>query len=432
MRRASGYRWIVVAMFFVFMLLHQSDRLLIGPLTTQIMASFNITMTQMGAVSTGALIVGAVLYPIWGYLYDRYARAKLLALASLIWGSTTWLAAIAPTYPLFLATRASTGIDDSSYPGIYSLISDYFGPRVRGRIYGFLQLTMPLGYMIGMFLGLMLGETPGWRRIFYLTGSLGVLLAGLILFAVKEAPRGQCEPKMAGLEQKCSYRFSWALARDLFRKPSLLLLFAQGFFGVFPWNAITFWFFAYLERERGYTGSNILVTMVLAVTVLALGYPLGGAVGDYLFQRTPRGRLIVATIGVITGALLMAATLNAPLERQTLFLALLCATAIFIPFPSANVQSTLFDVTLPEVRSTASAIQNFIESAGAALAPLMVGMIADRSSLKDAFLIICLTAWGLCAIFFVFTAYVAPRDIAVLRRQMRKRAEDELAAAGAA
>lgn len=431
MRGKSRYRWFVFATFFLFMLLHQSDRLLIGPLTTDIMDTFSISMTQMGAVSTGALVVGAVLYPLWGYLYDRYARAKLLALASLIWGSTTWLSAIAPTYPAFLATRASTGIDDSSYPGVFSLISDYFGPEVRGRIYGLLQLTQPLGYMIGMFLGLMLSGTVGWRGVFYITGSLGVVLAAVIFFAVRDAPRGRSEPEMAGLEPVATYRFDRQVARGLFRKPSLVLLFTQGFFGVFPWNAITFWFFAYLQRERGYSDEEVLVTMVVAVLVLAAGYPLGGALGDWLFRRTRRGRLIVATVGVTLGAVLLVLTLNVPLEDRGTFLALLSVTALFIPFASANVISTIFDVTLPEVRSTASAIQSFIESIGAALSPLLVGMIADRFSLRVAFLGICTTAWALCAVFFVLTAHLIPRDIAVLRGQMRLRAESEAVAQAA-
>jgi MFS family permease len=113
------------------MLLHQADMLLIGPLTTPIMETFHINEAQMGAVVTGALIVGGVLYPVWGYLYDRYSRPKLLALASFIWGSTTWLSALAPTFPVFVATRASTGIDDAGDPGIYSLLADYFAPAVR-------------------------------------------------------------------------------------------------------------------------------------------------------------------------------------------------------------------------------------------------------------------------------------------------------------
>ncbi len=109
---------------------------------------------------------------------------------------------------------------------------------------------------------------------------------------------------MAGVEQVTTYRFSWPAAKALFSKRTLRPLYLQGFFGVFPWNVITFWFFTYLEKERGYSGTTLFVTMAAAVLVLAAGYPLGGALGDALFKRNPRGRLIVAGIGVLTGAAL--------------------------------------------------------------------------------------------------------------------------------
>ena len=421
--RKSRYRWFVVFVLFMFMLLHQADKLLIGPLTTPIMETFGINKAQMGAVFTGALVVGAILYPLWGYLYDRYARSKLLAVASFLWGSTTWLSAIVPTYPAFLATRASTGIDDSSYPGLYSLISDYFGPRVRGRIYGLLQIAMPLGYILGMVMAAALRDVVGWRGVFYITGSLGVLLSVLIFFGVREVPRGKSEPELAGLEQIGIHRFDWKIALGLFRKPSLRILFVQGFFGVFPWTVITYWFFNYLETERGYSTDAASMAMAVAVLVLACGYFAGGAAGDFLFKRTVRGRLIVCTIAVLLGAILLVPTLYVPLESQGLFLVMLSLTALFIPFASPNVISTVYDVTLPEVRSTALAIQYFIESAGAALAPLMAGLIADRSSLKDAILLICVSTWVLCSLFFALAAYLVPRDIKALRQTMRERAE---------
>ncbi len=420
--RSSRYRWFVVGVFFVFMLLHQCDKLLIGPLTVDIMNQFHITNTQMGAVFTGALIVGAIAYPLWGVMYDKYSRSKLLALASLLWGSTTWLSAIAPTYPLFVATRASTGIDDSSYPGLYSLIADYFGPKVRGKVYGFLQLTQPLGYLMGMVLALILGGLIGWRGVFYITGSLGIVLSVVIFFGVKEPERGQSEPEFENAEQVASYKFDWKTARDLFKKPSLLLLFTQGFFGVFPWNVITYWFFAYLEKERGYSSETILFTMAPAVLILAAGYPLGGALGDYLFSRTPRGRMIISTFGVITGAILLTITMNVPLNEPVRFTVMMCLAALFIPFASANVTSTVYDVTLPEVRSTAQATSSFIESVGAAAAPLVAGAIADMSSLHNAILILCLSAWMLCFVAFLGVIYFVPRDIAVLRQQMAARA----------
>lgn len=426
----SRYRWFVVFVFFMFMLLHQADKLLIGPLTTPIMETFGIDEARMGAVFTGALVIEAVFYPLWGYLYDQYARSKLLALASFIWGSTTWLSAIAPTYPSFLATRASTGIDDSSYPGLYSLISDYFGPAIRGKVYGLLQLTQPLGYMLGLIVATLLSAVVGWRGVFYVTGSLGVLLSMVIFFGVREAPRGKSEPELADLEQIGIYRFDRKVALGLFRKRSLLLLFAQGFAGVFPWNVITYWFFRYLETERNYGPDAVLTTMVPVVLVLALGYFVGGAAGDFLFKRTPRGRLLVSMTAVLLGAVLLTITMNVPVEDQTLFLIMLMVTALFIPFAAPNVISTVYDVTLPEVRSTALAIQYFIESAGAALAPLLAGLIAVRSSLHNAILLICVSTWVVCSIFFAFAAYLVPRDVEALRQAMRERAERERLAGG--
>jgi MFS family permease len=428
MSSKSRYRWFVVSVFFAFILLHQADKLLISPLTTPIMETFEINEAQMGAVFTGALLVSALLYPVWGYLYDRFARAKLLALASAIWGSTTWLSAIAPTYPTFLVSRASTGIDDSSYPGLYSLIADYFGPSMRGKIYGLLQLGMPLGYMIGLFAATMLSGLVGWRGVFYITGSLGLLIALLIYMTIREAPRGKAEPELKDLEKIGVYRFDKKIALGLFRKRSLLLLFAQGFFGVFPWNVITYWFFRYLETERNYSQDAVLMTMVPAVLVLALGYFVGGSLGDFFFKKTARGRLLISTAAVLLGALLLMVTMNIPLENQALFLIMLVITALFIPFASPNVISTVYDITLPEVRSTALAVQYFIENAGAALAPFLAGLIAVRSSLHDAILIICIAAWVVDSILFAVAAYLVPEDIKTLRQQLRERAEQERAA----
>jgi MFS family permease len=230
---------------------------------------------------------------------------------------------------------------------------------------------------------------------------------------------------LADLEEIHAYHFDKNIALGLFRKKSLLLLYLQGFVGVFPWTVITYWFFRYLETERNYSSDEVLMTMAPAILVLALGYFVGGALGDMLFKRTPRGRLLVAMTGVITGAILLTVTLNISIDNQTLFMFFLIATALFIPFASANVVSTVYDVTLPEVRSTALAIESFIENGGAALAPLLAGIIAKYASLHIAILAICVSAWFLGAIFLALTAYLVPNDIATLRSEMRSRAELE-------
>ncbi len=197
--------------------------------------------------------------------------------------------------------------------------------------------------------------------------------------------------------------------------------------GVFPWQVITFWFFRYLETERYYDPDAILITMVPAVLMLAAGYFVGGAIGDFAFKRSPRGRMLVSMVAVLLGAVFLYLTINVPIENQGTFMALLMITALFMPFASPNVISTVYDITLPEVRSTALSIQYFIENIGAAAAPALAGLIAMQSSLQGAILIICITAWLLSAVFLGATSYLVPSDIKTLHNQLSERAEEERA-----
>jgi MFS family permease len=428
--KGNKYRNFVVLIFFIFMLLHQTDKLLINPMAAQIYDEWGLTDTQWGAISTAALVIGAVFYPLWGYLYDRFSRGKLLSLASFIWGATTWLSAIAPSYNTFLVTRASTGVDDSSYPGLYSLIADYFSPEKRGKIYGLLQLTQPLGYMAGLILATTFAVTAGWRNVFFLTGALGIVLAIVIFFTVKDIPRGTSEPEFESIEEVGNFRFEWSKVKDVFKKRSLIYMYLQGFFGVFPWNTITSFIFIYLADERGYLESEVLMTMAPAILILALGYPVGGALGDHFFKKSKKGRVLVAMTGVLLGAVLLFITLNAPLGNKLVFGILLAFTAFFIPFASPNVTSTVNDIALPEVRSTSLAIQYFIESSGAALSPLITGILADAlrrsnnpSPRGTAMLLICISTWLLCGLFFFLTSRIITGDINELHEELGERAK---------
>jgi MFS family permease len=439
-KKRNLYPLFAVLVFFFFTLLHQTDKLLIGSLQLPVSKTFNLNDLQWGLINTGALIVGTLFYPVWGYLYDRYARAKLLALASLIWGATTWLSSIVRTYPAFLSTRSSTGIDDSSYPGMYSLIADYFVPKVRGKVYGVLQLAQPLGYLIGMILALMVApllegklfHLEGWRSIFLITGFLGIIMAVIIFFGIKEVPRGQSEPEFDGMDDIGQVRFNWAALKDALKKKTMWFIFLQGFAGVFPWNVITYFFFGYLMLERGYDNTSVLLTMGPVVIILAAGYFVGGSLGDWLFKRTLKGRILISSIGVILGALFLFLALRTPVADKTTFFILMSLTAIFMPFSSPNVISTIFDITLPEVRSSVQSVEYFVENSGAALAPLLAGAIALAAGSKQfAIMTVCISAWVLCFFLYLGALFFVDKDIKSLRAQLASRALQNKAAKSA-
>jgi MFS family permease len=399
--------------------------LMIGSLQVQISETFGLDDFKWGLVNSGALAVATVLYPLWGYLYDRYARARLLALASFIWGATTWLNAIVRTYTGFLITRASTGIDDSSYPGIFTLIADYFGPNLRGRVYGILQLAQPLGFLAGLILGQMVAPMiGGWRSVFFITGGLGLAIALLIYFGVKEVPRGKAEPEFANMPEMATFRFSWSEAKQIFKKRTMWFIFLQGFAGVFPWNVIVFFFFGYLETERGYDANGIIGTMAPVILILAAGYFIGGILGDFFFKRTKKGRILVSSTGVLLGAIFLYLAMTTPLDEPNRFFILMCLTAVFMPLSSANVIATVYDVTVPEVRSTAQAIEYFIENSGAVAAPALTGaLIVATDDRTFSILAICIVAWSIAFVFYLGALFTIDKDTQHLRTQMAERAK---------
>ena len=83
----------------------------------------------------------------------------------------------------------------------------------------------------------------------------------------------------------------------------------------------------------------------------------------------------------------MLLALLTPIEDRSMFFVLMCLTALFMPFSSPNVIATVFDVTLPEVRSTAQSVEYFIENSGAALAPTLAGAIALATTKANCHLI---------------------------------------------
>jgi MFS family permease len=430
-KRASSPVFVVVV-FFLFVLLHQTDKLLIGSLQIPISKTFGLNDLEWGTVNSVALFVGTAFYPIWGYLYDRYARTKLLALASFIWGATTWLSSIVRTFPAFLVTRSSTGIDDSAYPGLYSLVGDYFGPKLRGKVYGVLQLAQPIGYLLGMILALMIAPSldgkvfhlEGWRTLFLGTGLLGLFMAALIYFGVKEVPRGQSETEFEGVAEMGQFHFSWNSLKDVMKKRTMWFVILQGFAGVFPWNVITYFFFGYLMTERGYDNNAVLFTMGPVVLILAAGYFVGGSLGDWLFKRTLKGRILVSSVGVILGAIFLFLALNTPVEDKNTFFILMCLTALFMPFSSPNVTSTVLDISLPEIRSSAQAVEYFFENFGAVSAPILAGAIALNTGSKQyAIMVVCITAWVLCFFLYLGALFFVDKDIKSLHAQLAERAK---------
>lgn len=428
MKAGGIYRWYVAFAFFLFLVFHQADRFIISGIVPALMEEFGVGYAEMGLVFTASILVATLLYPVWGYLYDRYSRRLLVSLAAMIWGSTTWLNALARSFQEFFVTRLATGIDDAAPPGIYSMVADYFEPEKRSRAMGLVNASAPLGAMIGSALALLVGMKVGWKLSFYITGTIGILVGLLIYATVRDIPRGASEPELRGVLSADVFKVRVGDLKQLLRIRSLVFLYLQGFFGVFPWNALTYWVITYLIEERGVAEEQILGMMALWLTAMILGNVAAGFLADWAYRKSRRGRAVFGGAVVYLSALLIYLTMTSPDFPSFATLGML--TAFEIPMAGPAVSAAIADVTEPELRSSANAALRLFENSGSALSPLAVGLLAESIGLGYAITVISVSTWITCGAFFTILALIIPGDMQKLREVLARRAAT-LSGAGA-
>lgn len=96
--------------------------------------------------------------PVIGSLSDRFGRRPVLLLSLLGFGLDYLILAFAPSYEWFFAGRCIAGITGASFTTASAYIADVSTPDNRSRNFGMVGAAFGLGFIIGPFLGGVLGH----------------------------------------------------------------------------------------------------------------------------------------------------------------------------------------------------------------------------------------------------------------------------------
>ncbi|MFI7434566.1 MFS transporter [Micromonospora haikouensis] len=448
----------------VFVLLASLDNVAIGlvpPLYGPISGSLGVSQRLLGLVTAVSFLVSAVAAVGWAYVGDRTDRKPLLMVGTLVWAAGTGGSALAQGYPAFLAAQlvAAVGLGAVGSVG-FSVVTDLISPRRRGLVMSFWGLSQGVGTLAGTLVGGLLGATD-WRRPFWLLTVVGLAATAAYLFTY-DIRRGQSEPELAGAlagGAEYDYRITRAdlpgiLARRTNRWLVLQGLTAQAAFGSLVWLPVLF---AQRAQAQGYSAATAVVVGSVFATLFQLGGVLsivGGLVGDAVQRRTPRGRALVAAVGILaalpfylvlffvplridvpdggsTGAV-AGAVLASVVTEPTVGLSLLTAV-LALALTSANSPNwfaLIADVNPPEHRGTVYSLGNLVNGVGRAAGNGLVGVAFH--ALRAAFPPPLNYAVGLAVfqLFFVPTGVMywlasrtSPRDIDEVRTLLHERAE---------
>jgi MFS family permease len=390
---------------------------------------WGLSYTNLGTIGTIRNVLQAVTAPLWGIAADRFSRKKVIVFGTGLWGLWTLACGLTQSFGQLLAVRAISGIGlGCLMPATFSLMSDTFPPKQRGRALGMLEGMGVFGIVIGT-LGLGMLATPDlWRWGFVLLGAFSVLSGLLVWLLVDEPVRGAAEPELAGkitAEAASEYRLKISDVPRVLAIPTIWVAIGQGLAGTMPWVVMGLYMITWLVRERGLEEGTATVAFAGIVIGTAISNVLGGFLGDMAEARNPKyGRALVGQVSILSGIpltyVLFTQTESWPFPA---LVALCFGTALLISWAGKGSKEPMMQgVTPPELRASAFAMVTCIESGFAAGVALLAGSLADNIGFTRALLWTIPFPWIICAALYTLFYLTYPRDSARLRAQMAKRA----------
>lgn len=206
--RYANYVLFVLVLVYVFNFV---DRNVLSILAEDIKADLGISDSQMGFLYG---TVFAVFYSVFGIplarLADVWTRRSLISIGLAFWSLMTALSGTARSFVPLALYRVGVGIGEASAsPAAYSMLSDYYHPRLRATVIAIYSSGVYIGGGLGLIIGGIVldgwqnayPENPpmglkGWQVAFFAVGIPGLLLS-LWVRTLREPVRGQSEGLVA-------------------------------------------------------------------------------------------------------------------------------------------------------------------------------------------------------------------------------------------
>ena len=398
-RAAAGYG---LALVTLLNFINYVDRFILAAVLPRIKTALVLTDFELGLLANAFLVTYFLTSPLFGRMGDRGPRTRLMAAGVAVWSLATATAGLARTFVQLVAARAAVGVGEAAYATISpALLADYFPPERRGRAFAIFYVAIPVGAAMGFLLGGALERAFGWRSAFLFVGLPGLLLAGLTLTA-PDPPRGASDGQIDGPNSQPVRQTLRALFHNRTYVGTVLGYAAY----TFAVGGLAVWMPTYLERVRGLdlARADFLVGSVTVAAGLA-GTFTGGYLGDRLSRRVRQGHLWLSGISALLAifpAWLALTAASAPVYQWAFF-----ATEFLLFLSTGPINVVIVNAVQVSTRAMAMAVSIFvIHALGDAIAPPLIGIIADTGGLERAVLVVPL-AVAASGLLWIATATVA-------------------------
>lgn len=386
-KKIFPYKWELILLLWFAFFFHQADRQIFNVVLPAIRDDLNLTDSNMGLISAIVTLAYGIMVPVGGFIGDKINKKWLIIVSLFMWTTATLFTGMSTLLIHLIVLRGIfTGGCEAFYsPPANALIGEHHKNTLATAM-SIHQIALYAGIVVSGYGAGWIADQFGWRMSFYLFGGLGILLAIILVFRLKDS-----HPVKEDNESKTE-KISFLNGLTIFFKKPTALLLTLAFAGmVFVNVGFMTWMPTYLHEDFGFSLARAGFDSTFYHYLAAFfGVLLGARIADRYVSKIVGMRGIVQAFGLLLGApfIFLMGISNTP---AIVYIGL-ALFGIFRGIYDSNIFAALYDVIAPKYRSTATGLMLMFAFVTGAAAPYILGIIKPALGLS----------WGLSALSVVY------------------------------
>jgi predicted MFS family arabinose efflux permease len=330
----------------------------VDPVVPQIAADLLVDVKTAALLSTAFTLPYALTQPVLGTIADFFGKTRLMNMSLLIVSVAALICAVATSFSLIFAMRVAAGlVAGGVFPVAMALVGDLVPIQQRQVMIGRLLAVGLTGNVLGAAIAGVIGDLFGWRGIFAIIGSFGLIITVAAFYVLRSFPVPKPRPAFNLPAVMANYR-------SIFADPRAKICFGSVFFegifihGIFPYVAI-------LLLVGGEARASIAGLVIAAFGVGGVLYSLSVPV---LVNRFAESRLMLAG-GMLGAVSLSLAAMHFPWYGQVVVFAVF-GFGFYLLHGCIQVHVT--DLS-PTARGAAASVHSSFFFMGQAMGPVLYG-----------------------------------------------------------
>ncbi|MBD3342063.1 MAG: MFS transporter [Candidatus Lokiarchaeota archaeon] len=354
---------------------------------------------------------------IFGRFIDQYSRKTIILIISVVRAVSMIMLGFAivgrglETWGYFTIFVVIFGVfAGGAWPAVVSISDDAIPRHQRSRFFGYYQIVRTIATMLGFLVASYLVQQGFWRLFFWGIG-LSILIMGIIFFlSINEPKRGAQREELMDIlkDDEVKYEFQvdkTTMRKTMFSKTNRVAL-VEGIFTMILMGSLTSLILPYIQSPPHNIApfSTSIFLVIFGLTGGLLGTVILARLCDKLAQDHPIRRVPMIILSIVAGLSAYALIFLLPLPHLTpeegenipllmsfpviwLMGVLYFMSRSIFSLYIVNQAPILQEINLPESQGQIVSWNQFLESLGRGIAPLIAGVLLIASSYNYQFVV---------------------------------------------